>query len=372
MVGHPPAMTPKILPHITFRTGEEMVPKAHPDIDLFTSPAAETESNANVSEERWSAPGGSDTTSVTVSDSEADNDDAKNRVVQAETARPPSQEDEEEDSDPGLFNTVMGGDGVKVDKVLDGRSEEDVLRRDQTTAAQAQPEKGVDFKNLIKKSGELILKRNSRLRMDMHDALVLKPCSSSDTCSIDHFPNPRGCRTPLPHKSSFLEKSTTSLPSRSAVGDHETARFTKGRSISFSGVTIREYPMTVGDHPNCSYGPPVQLSWEYDEYEQVDFDDYETRRPPRRDMQGMLMNYHHRKNMLMHWGGHSKEDLKAATKEVKKVKMQRKMTVVLMPVNRVTEMALGAKKKLTKAIKKGATDSVVHELSSGQGGSLAT
>eukprot|EP00567_Pseudictyota_dubia_P011966 CAMPEP_0197457658 /NCGR_PEP_ID=MMETSP1175-20131217/46630_1 /TAXON_ID=1003142 /ORGANISM="Triceratium dubium, Strain CCMP147" /LENGTH=225 /DNA_ID=CAMNT_0042992077 /DNA_START=74 /DNA_END=748 /DNA_ORIENTATION=- len=33
------------------------------------------------------------------------------------------------------------------------------------------------------------------------------------------------------------------------------------KSVSFSTVSVQLYPLTLGDNPSCSSGPPVQLSW---------------------------------------------------------------------------------------------------------------
>ena len=33
------------------------------------------------------------------------------------------------------------------------------------------------------------------------------------------------------------------------------------KQVSFGELTIREYPMVLGDHPNVSSGAPIQLGW---------------------------------------------------------------------------------------------------------------
>lgn len=128
---------------------------------------------------------------------------------------------------------------------------------------------------------------------------------------------------------------------------------TSSRQVKFNAIEIREYPMTLGDHPNCSYGPPVTLDWDYEELGLIDVNHYELARPNRRNLRQMMMNYYHRKNLLMHHWGFTKEELKAATKEVNKTKRQRKVTEVFLPVRKVEEAAASARRKLKRAVGKG-------------------
>jgi hypothetical protein len=44
------------------------------------------------------------------------------------------------------------------------------------------------------------------------------------------------------------------------------------RRISFSQVQIREYAVTIGDHPMCSDGMPLSLDWDYYDEQTQDID----------------------------------------------------------------------------------------------------
>jgi len=37
----------------------------------------------------------------------------------------------------------------------------------------------------------------------------------------------------------------------------------KTKSVSFSNVNIREYEITICDHPETSVGPSISLGWKY-------------------------------------------------------------------------------------------------------------
>lgn len=165
--------------------------------------------------------------------------------------------------------------------------------------------------------------------------------------------------------------SFSSRVSNGGVGDSEPAASSnthskqnkKDRSrkkIRFGTITIREYPMVLGDHPNVSYGPPVTLGWDYDEYEPLSMDLYERCHPSRsslrRDMRQMMMNYYRRKNVLSFWAGYTEEEVKAATRSVKRDKLRRKVTANFMPVMRCYETALSVKAAMRRgsAKKKGA------------------
>jgi hypothetical protein len=74
------------------------------------------------------------------------------------------------------------------------------------------------------------------------------------------------------------------------------------REVSFHTVVIREYGMTLGDNPSCSYGPPVCLDWDYEETKKVKLDEYEQTRSKRRTMRQMVLSYYKRFEILQNAG----------------------------------------------------------------------
>lgn len=51
----------------------------------------------------------------------------------------------------------------------------------------------------------------------------------------------------------------------SSSGSLETVHSTPSKQVSFSTVEVREYCLTVGDHPLCRDGMPITLDWKYNE-----------------------------------------------------------------------------------------------------------
>ena len=111
-------------------------------------------------------------------------------------------------------------------------------------------------------------------------------------------------------------------------------------SVRFSDVSIRSYQQTLGDNPSCSYGPPVQLDWDYKENVPLSIDEYEDNRAPRRSMRQMVLSYYVRKNLLMFYYGVSEEELKASKRRINREKLCRSVTassVLMMPMEAALE-----------------------------------
>uniref|UniRef100_A0A7S1ZLI9 Uncharacterized protein n=1 Tax=Trieres chinensis TaxID=1514140 RepID=A0A7S1ZLI9_TRICV len=121
------------------------------------------------------------------------------------------------------------------------------------------------------------------------------------------------------------------------------------RSITFGTVTIRDYEMTLGDHPDCSYGPPVQLGWNYLEYCPLELNEYEMHHSLRRPLKDLVLNYYQRRDLLR---GFDEQTLKAAVKEVKRTQMKRSVTRATLPVRRVEDVAESARRKMGRILMK--------------------
>ena len=110
------------------------------------------------------------------------------------------------------------------------------------------------------------------------------------------------------------------------------------REVSFSNLEIRQYDVALSDHPSCSYGPPVQLSWEYQkERLVVPVESYEQSRSPRREKEQLVLSYNERRHMLLKQAGYSKKEIKKAMKEVQRVKNERLVTDILLPASVLDE-----------------------------------
>jgi hypothetical protein len=91
------------------------------------------------------------------------------------------------------------------------------------------------------------------------------------------------------------------------------------RLVRFGSVQVREYNLTVGDHPEVKVGPPIALGWEYTELEPLELDDYEAlyhgeRLPFVRRLSSIT-----RKNLLANVFGVPEEEIRAAEKENQRI-----------------------------------------------------
>lgn len=109
------------------------------------------------------------------------------------------------------------------------------------------------------------------------------------------------------------------------------------RNVSFTDVQFREYKVALSQHPSCSFGPPVELGWDYDEKESRPLEDYEVSRSPRREKHELVLSYNVRRLILLKEAGYSKEDLRAAEREVDRVKQSRMVTEMFLPAQVIHE-----------------------------------
>jgi hypothetical protein len=141
----------------------------------------------------------------------------------------------------------------------------------------------------------------------------------------------------------YRRKSLDSLAilekEKNSIGNEDTIPLTTNDmkyEVAFDTVTVREYGMILGDNPSCSYGPPVQLDWEYFERPVEDLDIYEEARGDRRKLQQLGISYYRRKYLLSK-AGHSRRELKDCTRQINITKRQRSTTNFFMITSKVEE-----------------------------------
>jgi hypothetical protein len=99
--------------------------------------------------------------------------------------------------------------------------------------------------------------------------------------------------------------------------------------VTFTTISIREYPRIVGDNPACSSGAPISIGWSYntDKDQEISVDAYEEHREGvRRDISSMKMPKSIRESILKDEWDVSMKDLMMARSETLKIQLQRKET----------------------------------------------
>jgi hypothetical protein len=98
--------------------------------------------------------------------------------------------------------------------------------------------------------------------------------------------------------------------------------------VQFKDIDIREFQMTLGNHPSATSGPPVMLDWEYNpEPKMLDLETYEKAREPRRNRRQLKLSLQQRHIILVKERGFSFEEVKGAWQEALEVRKQRKETL---------------------------------------------
>ena len=99
----------------------------------------------------------------------------------------------------------------------------------------------------------------------------------------------------------------------------------RSSTISFNEVEVRSYPITAGDHPCVSSGPPLTLQWDAVDQRKIDLDDYESTRPQYRSREQMYMPAKVRVEALRS-EGHARSIIEGSAEKAKEGKEQRKQT----------------------------------------------
>lgn len=106
---------------------------------------------------------------------------------------------------------------------------------------------------------------------------------------------------------------------------------TNHRTVSFNQIEIKEFKMTLGDHPSARSGPPVRIDWNSKPVidRVVSLDEYElSRKPLRRTSRKQLkLSYNDRKGILMQDQGFTQEEVNAAWNEALAIRKQRYETI---------------------------------------------
>jgi len=148
---------------------------------------------------------------------------------------------------------------------------------------------------------------------------IMEHLLNSPCCQCSPAPPPRALR-------SVLKSPRWSDPAMYYTS--ATNNESKSNSVSFQNVDIQEYRVTLGDHPSACSGPPVRLDWDASlRFFEVDIEEYEKLRQPRRDRRQLRLSLQQRHNMLVKERGFSFEEVKGAWHDALEIRRQRKETL---------------------------------------------
>ena len=126
------------------------------------------------------------------------------------------------------------------------------------------------------------------------------------------------------------ESSSQNGPHRvaDAATDATATTTAKKKSVRFSTLEIRTYPITLGDNPSVSSGPPLTLDWNYTTVHTVAVSAYETERPPssRRRPSQMVMPTSLRIELLTEDAHVGIRTIAEVCREVERCKRERRRT----------------------------------------------
>jgi hypothetical protein len=95
------------------------------------------------------------------------------------------------------------------------------------------------------------------------------------------------------------------------------------RSVDFSTIEVRTYPIIMGDNPSVSSGPPFTIDWDHQDAEEIDLADYEKYKPEKRTKEQILLPARVRESWLRS-EGYARSEIALVGKEIDRIKKGRK------------------------------------------------
>lgn len=95
--------------------------------------------------------------------------------------------------------------------------------------------------------------------------------------------------------------------------------------VQFSTITIRSYPLVIGDNPSSPVGPPLSIAWQHESECTLEVREFENERPERRLGREMILPPSLRMDKLRA-AGFTQSEIVHYTKQVNVTRAQRKRT----------------------------------------------
>lgn len=116
-----------------------------------------------------------------------------------------------------------------------------------------------------------------------------------------------------------------------------SAQFRERRQVSFHNIEIHEHPVILGDNPGGSRGPPLSIDWEAQRSIGMLVEEYEKRRPERRNKYQFTLPEMVRIDMLKQ-SGYSRQEIAMYTAQVNRSREQRQASQRAAKLDGVLEM----------------------------------
>ena len=110
----------------------------------------------------------------------------------------------------------------------------------------------------------------------------------------------------------------------------------QGRTVSFSTLAMREYPIIVGQNPAVMLGAPLTIDWTYGGEVTCSVDDYEKTRPKPRSMIELRIPASMRNDILKR-SGYSRNEIMAGIKQANIGRNRRQRTKETMGLSSIEE-----------------------------------
>ena len=157
---------------------------------------------------------------------------------------------------------------------------------------------------------------------------------------------------PIPEElKSAPPRAVARRPLKSALATATSSSSTtekKPKTVQFSNLEIRTYPLTLGDNPSVSSGPPLTLDWNHETTHTISVDAYESQLAPpedRRPLAAMARPASLRIAILCDDARIGLRTVQATVREVEAVKRQRRRTVESLGSNPVARLLRRAVRK---------------------------
>jgi len=159
--------------------------------------------------------------------------------------------------------------------------------------------------------GPSFVKDSSQIQFDEEDFFSLSPSINLKLCSSS-------CDEPKSRKNGALNQADSALKKK-----------TRPRRVSFGGLEVRSYSLTLSDHPGTTFGPAIGLSWDHISTQKIDLEFHEAYRMlhcPSRHARDLHLTHHARRKILLDELNFSQEEVEKACSVAQLIQKQRMLS----------------------------------------------